>query len=488
MSFARFVELLPLVAVLLPLLAGALLLVPALVRHARVLLLAVAGLDMLVLLPLALPRDTVTTALDHLVLIDATAQLFLLLINAIFVGISLHLHNRLRAAPELTPDIHRLIRLALVFMAASNAAIIANHFVITWVCLELTALAAVPMIHHQRRDSATAASWHYFLFSTVSLGLVLLGVICLTHGIELTVGAERVSLLHDNLRLEVAIADPIWRRLGLALMIFGYASKLGMAPLYAWLPETYDASPPSVTTLLATVQFNAVFVGLFRTLQIYGGNDADLANYQLTALGLASMLIATLKIVSTKNYKLLIAYAAINHAGVIAIGLALGRPAAYGVILYVVSNALVKAILFLTAGTIKAHYHTKMIEELHGMIREMRYSALFFLVGTFALLGFAPFGSFFGEVIIMTGLIATGHFVTFAALCLLLSVVFVATGRSLFPMVWGEPRPGAKRQPESLVALGPKLFYLAILLSLGVYTPAPLTMLLRQVAGSLGTH
>jgi hydrogenase-4 component F len=488
MILLSLTQLLPVVTVLLPLLGAALLLVPSLAPRARVLLLSIAVLDMVALLPYAMPRQHASFELGHFVVIDATSQLFLLLINALFIGIALHLHNRLRAAPELLPDIHRLIRLALVFMAAANAAILANHVVVGWVCLELTALAAVPMIHHQRRDSATSAAWHYFLFSAVSLGLVLLGVICLTHGIELTVGAERVSLFHDNLRLEVAIADPVWRRLGLALMIFGYASKLGMAPMYAWLPETYDAASPSVTTLLAAVQFNAVFVGLFRMLQVYGGIDADLANYQLTALGLASMLLATVKIVSTKNYKLLIAYAAINHAGVIAIGLALGKTAAYGVILYVVSNALVKAILFLTAGTIKAHYRTKTIEELHGMIREMRYSALFFLVGTFALLGFAPFGSFFGEVIIMTGLIAKGHFVTFGALCVLLSVVFIATGRSLFPMVWGEAKPGAKREPESLVALGPKLFYLAILLSLGVYTPAPLSTLLQQVAGSLGTR
>lgn len=155
-------------------------------------------------------------------------------------------------------------------------------------------------------------------------------------------------------------------------------------------------------------------------------------------------------------------------------------------ILYVVSNALVKAILFLTAGTIKAHYKTKNIKDLHGIIKEMRYSALFFLVGVFALLGFAPFGSFFGELIIMTGMITSGHFVIFAAFCALLSIVFVATGRSLFPMIWGEPTVGGVRERESLVAMGPKLFYLAILLSLGVYTPAPLSQLLQQVASSLG--
>lgn len=479
---------LPLLCALLPVLAALTLLLPRALPHARRLLLGVAALDLLALMPLLLPRQQVDRLLDNFVVIDPTAQLFLLLVNALFGGIAVHIFNRTRAAPDLVAQIHQLIRCALLFIAAVNLAILSNHLLLSWVFLELTTLAAVPMIYHQRRDSALSAAWHYLLFSSVSLGLVLLGLLCLAHGVELALGAEHVSLFRDRVTIDVALAAPVWRRLGLLLMIFGFGTKMGLAPLFAWLPETYDAAPPSVTALLAAVQFNAVFIGLFRVLQVYGGLEADLVSYEFTALGLASMVLATLKIVSTTNYKKLIAYAAINHAGVIALGLALGKTAAYGVILYVVSNALVKAILFLTAGTIKAHYKTKNIKDLHGIIKEMRYSALFFLVGTFALLGFAPFGSFFGELIIMTGMITSGHFVIFAAFCALLSIVFVATGRSLFPMIWGEPNAGGVRERESLVAMAPKLFYLAILLSLGVYTPAPLSELLQQVATSLGAH
>jgi hydrogenase-4 component F len=477
---------LPLIAVLLPVIGALLLLWPAAFAKADRIVLAIAGLTVLALSPLMMPRDSAYYLLGSWVRVDATAQLFLLLVNALFGGIAWHMHNRIRAAPELQKQFYRLARLALVFMAAANAAILSNHMVVGWIFLEITALAAVPMISHQRQLETLTAAWHYFLFSAVSLGLVMLGMICLSHAIELGMGPQHLSLHHTDLMQEISLADPLWRRIGLVLIILGYASKLGLAPMYSWLPETYDAASPSVTALLAAVQFNIAFVGLFRVLQVYGPMDADITRYLLTALGLFSMVIATLKIVSTNNYKLLIAYASINHAGVIALGLALGKTAGYGVILYVVSNALVKAILFLTAGNIKAYYRTKKIDELHGMITEMRHSALFFLGGVFALLGFAPFGSFFGELIIMTGLIANGQYVTFVAMALLLTVVFVATGRSLFPMVWGEPRPGATRQNESVLALGPKLFYLAILLSLGIYTPAPLSFLLRQVADSLG--
>jgi hydrogenase-4 component F len=51
-----------------------------------------------------------------------------------------------------------------------------------------------------------------------------------------------------------------WQRLGLALMLFGLGSKLGLAPLYSWLPETYEAAPTSTSALLAAVQFNISIV------------------------------------------------------------------------------------------------------------------------------------------------------------------------------------------------------------------------------------
>src|SRR5437588_9909132 len=107
--------------------------------------------------------------------------------------------------------------------------------------------------------------------------------------------------------------------------------------------------------------------------------------------------MSTVHIVTTKNYKELIAYAAMTHNGIVALGLGAGRTAAYGVVLYVFSNALVKALLFLTCGNIKARYHTKDMDDLRGLNHEMPVSGWCFMIGTFALLGFAPFGSFLGE-------------------------------------------------------------------------------------------
>jgi hydrogenase-4 component F len=302
---------------------------------------------------------------------------------------------------------------------------------------------------------------------------------------ELRLGPEGVSYFLDRLVHGAAVSD-LWTRLGLALALFGLGTKLGLAPMYAWQPETYDEAPPSVVVLLSGVQNTCVILTLFRILQIYRAIDPGLVSYELMAMGLATMVISALNIVATGSYKRLLAYAASNHAGVIVIGLAIGPDAAYGVVVYAVCNAFVKAILFLTAGNIKARYGTKNIKDLVGLLKEMPYSGLFLLGGTFALLGFAPFGSFLGELVILSAMVKGSHFGMFVATCAILTVCFVATGRALFPMIFGAPSRQVNWAGESLVALSPNLLFLGLLIVMGIYLPSPLNNLFQQVAATLG--
>jgi len=184
----------------------------------------------------------------------------------------------------------------------------------------------------------------------------------------------------------------------------------------------------------------------------------------------------------------LIAYASINHAGVIAIGLAIGGSASYGVLLYVVSNAFTKAILFLTAGKIEAHYKTKDAREIAWLIKDLPYSGLFLMVGTFALLGFPPFGSFLGELIILSELVRAQQILVFVLFCSLIALTFVATGRTMFPMIWGAPKKPVTWPRQTALSSAAKLAFLAALIVMGLYMPARVNALFRAVAASLGAE
>jgi hydrogenase-4 component F len=418
------------------------------------------------------------------VIFDPTARLFLVLINLIFFGIAGYVWNRARTTPALGEMVSRFARLSLVFMAAANCVVITNHLLAGWLALEATTFAAAPLVIRAGIASTRRASWRYLLFSSVGLAIALVGLLFLRRGME--VAGEPPTFFIDELRSLAGTPASAWSRLGLMLVVLGYGTKLGLAPMYSWLPETYDEAPPSTTALLAAVQFNCTLVCLMRVLQVYRAGERALVATELLYVGLFSMGVSTVSIIATRNYKRLIAYASINHAGVIAIGLGLGKSASYGVILYVVSNAFIKAILFLTAGKIKAHYGTKDTSEVAGLIKDLPYSGLFLMVGTFALLGFPPFGSFLGELIILSGLVRAQQILVFVVFCSLIALTFVATGRRIFPMIWGQPKREVHWPRQSFLSASPKLAFLIALVAMGLYLPAPVNGLFRAVAGSIG--
>jgi hydrogenase-4 component F len=410
---------------------------------------------------------------------DESTQLFAPTINFIFTGIAIYI----RARGTVEPVSRRFSFLALAFLGAANLSLLCNHLLLMWIAIEATTLAAALMIVRADAPSSRLASFRFLLFSVVGLGLVLLGFVCLTRSMEHA--GQAPTLFLDLMPAAVAGPPDAWRQLGVGLVLLGIGTKLGLAPMYMWLPEAYDEAPAPVTAMLGAVQFNCALLLLFHVVQIFRPGSGPLIEGELLAIGLASVGVSTASIVATKNVKRLLAYASINHAGVIAIGLGLGHTASYGLLLYVLSNAFIKAILFLTAGKIEAHYGTKDTQSIAGLIKDLPYSGLFLMVGTFALLGFPPFGSFLGELLILSALVTNGQMFVFAAFCMLITMSFVATGRTIFPMIWGEPKqPRTWPRQRALSALH-KLIFLGALLVLGIYIPPQINALIVRVAQSL---
>jgi hydrogenase-4 component F len=416
--------------------------------------------------------------------LDATSMLFLLVINAVFLGISVYMASRVATSKTLAKNMLPRSALSLAMMVAMNLGVMSNNLLVLWAFIELTTLCAAPLVAQGDSLAPRRVAWHYLLYSSMSLALTFLGFMCLTRSAQLQ-GLE-VSFAVDQLAASVPASGDSWQRLGLALMLFGLGSKLGLAPLYGWLPETYEAAPTSTSALLAAVQYNISVVAVFRILQVFRAHDTSFVSHELLIMGCLSLIVAAIQVMAARNYKRLIAYACVSSSGVIAIGLAVGRAAAYGVVLYIVSNAFVKALLFLTAGRLRAVYGTNAVAALSGVIRVLPFSGVLFAVGTFALLGFPPFSSFIAEMLILSGIVQSGNWIAFTLLCAMLTIIFVATGRSIFPMLWGATESQVPALQEHWVTSLPKLGFVSVLVLLGLYTPAPVSQLLVAVAQSIG--
>ncbi len=473
---------------LVPLLGALLLLIPTLRgRNACGVLVSVGFVNLVIAGIAAYGRKQGETQyfVDRYFVLDASSLLFLMVISIVFFGITIYILHRIQAG--LMPDAFEgFIARVMLFISVSVFGVLSNHLVAMWVFLELGTLAIAPLIAYARGVPGLRASWKYLLFSVIGLGFNFLGLMCLARGMGGAHGHRELNLFIDALQSVPTLGDKMWWELGLAFMVFGLGTKLGLAPMYSWLPDAYDHSPPSITALLSAVQFNCVILCLFREVALFRTFDPSLVSEELLVMGVLSLVVAAMNIITTDNYKRLIAYASLNHAGTIAIGLGIGKTAAYGVVLYVVSNAFVKAVLFLTCGNIKAHFGTKQISALRGIIRVMPFSGLSFMLGVFALLGFAPFGSFLGEVVMLSSMIDGPYIVIFFLICIILTVVLVASGRSLFPIIWGESiEKESQKESEPILSNIASILFIAVLVSLGVYTPTAVTSLIQEVASTL---
>lgn len=472
---------------LVPLVGALLVLLPICKGRNASRLLVLVGLVNLILTGIAAfgrTRGDSEFFISRYFVLDATSLLFLSVISMVFFGTTIYIYYRITAG--LMPEAFEgFIARVMAFASASVFSVLSNHLIVMWAFLELGTLAIAPLIGYARGKEGLAASWKYLLFSIVGLGFNFLGLMCICRAIGGTHDEQSVSLFIDTLTSIPSLGETMWWELGLAFMVFGLGTKLGLAPMYAWLPDAYDNAPPSITALLSAVQFNCVVLCLFREIAIFKSFDPTLVSEELIVMGVLSLVVAAMNIVTTDNYKRLIAYASLNHAGTIAIGLGVGKSAAYGVVLYVVSNAFVKALLFLTCGNIKAHFGTKKISALRGIIREMPFSGLAFMLGVFALLGFAPFGSFLGEVLMLSSMIEGWYILLFFLICIILTVVLVASGRALFPIIWGDTTDEASKKSEPWLSNVPSILFIAVLVSLGIFTPEPVTALLQEVATAL---
>lgn len=421
---------------------------------------------------------------NHYLVLDPTSLLFVLVINTVFLGISVYMLSRERGSPELAQDIRTRAALTVLFMLVLNLGVMSNDLILLWVLIEISTSCAALMMVCGNFGAPKVVAWRYMLYSSMTLAITFLGFMCLTQSAVLR-GVD-ISFQVDQLGASLTSAKDGWQRLGLAFMLFGLGGKLGLAPLYSWLPETYEAAPTSTSALLAAVQFNISVVAMFRVFQVFHGFDASFVSQELLVMGYVSLIVAAVQIMATRNYKRLIAYACISSSGVIALGLSVGKTAAYGVVLYIVSNAFVKSLLFITAGRMRAVYGTNEVAPLSGVIRVLPFAGLLFAGGIFALLGFPPFASFLAEMLILSGIVQAGNLMAFTLMCVMLTIIFVATGRTVFPMLWGEAKQTLPPIKESMVATVPKVGFVGVLTMLGTYTPEPVTQLLRAVAHSIG--
>src|ERR1019366_6205546 len=142
----------------------------------------------------------------------------------------------------------------------------ARHLGILWITTEGVTLAAVPLLHFNGTPRAFEATWKYLLVGGTGIALSLLGSLCL--GYASLRGGGVGDLTFVALTSQGAGLSRPWVLIAWVLLLVGYGTKMGLAPMHTWKPDAYVEAPGLVGALLAGGLTNCAFMAILRFFRI----------------------------------------------------------------------------------------------------------------------------------------------------------------------------------------------------------------------------
>jgi len=432
--------------------------------------------------------------------LDAAGRLFLLITSLLFLAIAGYGMSYLRHEPHAphadfeeafvfvdAPEA-RFTGCLLLFLATMTLVTMSQHFGILWVAIETTTLASAPLIFFHRHHRSLEATWKYLLLCSVGIALALLGNFFLAVAATQSDGTVLPPVVGDLVRDRAQLHDA-WLNAAFLLLLVGYGTKMGLAPLHTWLPDAHSEAPSMVSALLSGALLNCAFLGIVRILQVCAAaGHLTFGRDLLVGFGLVSMAVAAVFLVGQTDYKRMLAYSSVEHMGILALGVGLGGSGSFGALLHAVNHSVTKAMLFLVAGNILTTYQSKSTVEVRGVLRVLPISGLLWVVGLLAITGSPPFGTFLSEFTILKAALDQGRNGVAIAYLVFLAIIFVGLATAVLGMAQGTPTEGQRRmtEPESLwTVLSPALLGVLVLL-LGLYLPPVLRQTVQEAAQTLG--
>ncbi len=412
---------------------------------------------------------------------DPLGKIVLLSISLLFLACAVYAVGYLAYRQERSNRV--LCMGVLVCLSAMTLVTMARHLGLLWVALETTTVSMAPLVYFNRNARSIEATWKYLLICSVGIALALLGLFFLAYS-TIVAAQPEPTLLLDPLIASAGKLHPAWLHAAFIFLLVGFGSKMGLAPLHTWKPDAYGEAPGLVGALLSGGLVNCAFLAVLRVYQICAASGTELPFFRnaLMTLGFVSMAFAAIFMVRQTDFKRMLAWSSVEHVGILAVALGLGKGALFGALFHVLNNGLTKGVLFLSSGNIHRSYNSKTTDVVRGALRRVPWSGALFLAGFIAITGSPPFSPFLSEYQIVASAFVQGSGRAGAAFLLLLAVVFIGMASTVLPLVMGDPPKDlpASDYRERFLTVGPPLFLTGIILMLGVWIPEPLLVLLRD--------
>jgi hydrogenase-4 component F len=360
------------------------------------------------------------------------------------------------------------------FALAVLISTIMNNAGLYWIAIELTTLVSTFLVGFERAAESVEAAWKYIIIVSAGISLALLGTVLFYWSGSFVLGPV-YNMTWSALQQSAPKMNATLVSLAFLLVLIGYGTKVGLAPMHAWLPDAHSESPAPVSAMLSGALLNGAMLGIVRYLAVADSADVGpFARAVLVALGIISLIVGALFIVRQDGIKRLMAYSSVEHMGVVALGFGFGGLFGVGGALYhMLNHSLNKSLMFFGAGNVMRAFGTKEIHQIRDVWTHFPVQGGLWLAGAAAITGAPPFGLFLSELVILRGGLEQHYAAAVAIMLVLLIVIFVGFLNHFRTMYFEEsPASGRILPAMSSWCVTPMWFALAPLLLFGLWWPS----------------
>ncbi len=484
-------EILLLIQILFPVVAGCLLFVVSRRGNRRVQVMYVTAVlvaeTILVISNAFLQKTTVecfclTPSVRLMLCNDGLSGLFGILVTFVWLLVGIYSFRYLKGTRKPV----MFYGFYLIALGVLQGLGLAGNLISFYLFYEWMTLMTVPFVFYNRTGESIRAARKYLFYSVAGASFALAGIFLLSgnaEGLHFAGGA-----LNGNANMaEVLLAS--------LFLIIGFGTKAGMFPMHGWLPTAHPVAPAPASAVLSGVITKAGVLGIIRSLYYVIGTEYLAGTYVQTVfliLALVTVFMGSMLAYKEKVLKKRLAYSTVSQVSYVLFGLALFTPAGFATaLLHMVFHSVIKNGLFLFAGTVIHQTGEERVEGLRGMGKYMPVSFWSFTFASLALVGIPPLSGFVSKWYLAKGAMeaSVGAFSYIGPAVLLVSALLTAgyllsiTADGFFPgKNFVEPTPEPSEGHISMLI--PCVIFAVSALLLGVFA-TPLVEYVTELGMSL---
>src|SRR5437660_1021400 len=294
----------------------------------------------------------------------------------------------------------------------------AIDFVLIFVSLELVTISFYVLVAFTRRNPASLeAGVKYLVLSALATGFLVYGITWI-FGATGETNLQKITTVFSRPGLEQKAALS-----GGVLVIVALGFKIAAVPFHIWVADVYQGAPTPVTAYLSVGSKAAGFIVLLRVLEPF--LILPQMRTLLVAIAVLTLIYGNLAALPQTNFKRLLAYSSIAHAGYLLVAVVSfsGRAVSFYLVAYLLMTLLSFAVLVLVSQT-----GGDQLESFAGLSQRSPFLAFAMLVAMASLAGVPFTAGFLGKFLVFDAAVSAHHF---GRLGLRISVMCASCGSRL---------------------------------------------------------